>query len=515
MFVRVFKKAIYAYSTLIFKLILSKIRASEIGYRIVGGAFWSLAGAVISRGLIFSASVFIARILGKTSFGELGMVQSTAEIFGIFIGLGLGLTVNKYIAQFRYTDPSRAGRIMGISNLAAIVIGGLVALIFFSFAPWFAKYIINAPDLANMLRIAATILFISILNSVQTGTLSGFEAFKTIARINFFVGLISFPIILIGAYFWGLAGVVWALAINLCLNWFFSQLAVRKEAARYKVSLTFRGCSRELSLLWSFSLPAVLAGLLVGFATWTSNAMLVNQPNGYEEMGILTAALIFQSALLFTSNMLNAPLLSIVSNVGLKISEKLGSVNILSSWILGVVIAIPLLCFPELAEIMFSKGYHSYSFKVTFSLVVFCTAIIMFKAGLARILTAKSLLWWGVLSNAFWAVTFIIASVFLVHLGASGLAASLAIAYILNTAVFMPLYYLRNLVPRKILISFEATAIWSILIILVFLNIINASLSFRTVAFVPLFAFAVIAFSRLTKGYVPALVNNAEHTGSC
>jgi O-antigen/teichoic acid export membrane protein len=498
-FISVFKKAICVCCPSVFKTIFARIKASETGYRLAGGAFWSLIGVLISRGLMFGAAVFIARILGKTGFGELGIIQSTTDMFGVFLGFGLGMAATKYVAEFRSSEPERAGHIIAISKLAAIITGGLLALVFLIFAPWIAGRIISAPQLVRVLRIGSVILFLSTLNGVQAGALSGFEAFKTIAHVNFFVGLVSFPLLLAGVYFWGLTGVVWALAINLCFNWFLNQLVLDREAVRYKIPITLKGCSRELNILWSFSLPAVSGGLIVGFATWVCNTMLVNQPSGYAEMGILTAALIFQGILLFTGSMLNAPLLAMVSNSGIKISEKLGSMNILSTWILGVIVAIPLLCFPELAEIIFNKGYQSYNFKVTFSIVVLCTTIIMFKAGLARMLTAKSLLWWGFFSNTFWAASLIVLNIFLVQKGSSGLAAALLIAYILNTVVFMPLYFFRNLVPKRMLISFESAAIWLVLVILLFLNIIDISLIFRAIAFVPSFTFACIAFNRLMR----------------
>ena len=48
--------------------------------------FWTFAGTVISRGLMFVATVAVARILGKTAYGELGMIQSTVGMFSVFAG---------------------------------------------------------------------------------------------------------------------------------------------------------------------------------------------------------------------------------------------------------------------------------------------------------------------------------------------------------------------------------------------------------------------------------------------
>ena len=270
--------------------VFNRIDNSPIGSRLARGVFWSMAGAVISRGLMLAASVLVARMLGKAGFGELGMIRSTVGMFGVFAGFGLGLTATKHVAEFRSSDPARAGHIIALSWIVAMVTGGLMALGLFIFAPWLAEHTINAPHLTGVLRIGALILFINALNGAQTGALAGFEAFKTIAHVNLFVGLISFPILVGGAYFGGLTGAVWALAINLGVNWLLNHLALRKEARRYNVPLAFRDCSRELSVLWRFSLPAVLAGSMVGPVRWACSALLVNQPDGYGEMGIFTAA---------------------------------------------------------------------------------------------------------------------------------------------------------------------------------------------------------------------------------
>jgi len=476
-----------------------RIEASAIGSRLAKGVFWSMAGSVISRGLMFCATVLVARMLGKTVYGELGMIQSTVGMFGIFAGFGLSLTATKHVAEFRESDPRRAGRIIGLSWLVASVTGGLMALALLIFAPWLAENTINAPHLTNVLRISALILFINALNGAQTGALSGFEAFKTIAHVNLLVGLLSFPVMVLGAYYWGLTGAVWALAINLCFNWLWNHLALRKEANKYQVPLTFNGSAKELPILWNFALPATLSGIMVTPANWICRAMLTNQPNGYDEMGILTAALLFQNLLAFAGNMLSAPLLSMVSSAGMNVSQKLGTVNILSTWILGVVVAIPLLCFSEGAMVLFGRDYTTRSFQITFSLVVFCTTVIMYKAGLTRVLAARSLLWWGFFSNTFWAVTLISSTYLLVKWGAVGLAASITIAYLLNTLILLPLYYSRNLVPKGTLFSLESGLIWAVVIVLVFLNIADASSVLRGIFLVPSLIIVFFSFKRIMQ----------------
>src|SRR5215475_10536595 len=77
-----------------------RVVSSQLAYRLARGAFWSLVGSLISRGLGVVAGIGVARILGKNDYGELGMVQSTVGMFGVFAGFGMGLTANKHVAEF-------------------------------------------------------------------------------------------------------------------------------------------------------------------------------------------------------------------------------------------------------------------------------------------------------------------------------------------------------------------------------------------------------------------------------
>src|ERR1700688_3805570 len=97
------------------------VPAGSLRARVTLGIVWSLAGAVVSRGFLLAASVACARFLGREGFGALGMIQSTAGMFGVFAGLGLGLTATKYVSEFRRRDPAKAGRILALSASAAFV----------------------------------------------------------------------------------------------------------------------------------------------------------------------------------------------------------------------------------------------------------------------------------------------------------------------------------------------------------------------------------------------------------
>ncbi len=375
--------------------LIQRIEKSPIGSRLAKGVFWSVAGTFIAQGLMFCASILVARFLGKEGFGELGIIWSTIAMFGLFAGFAMGLTATKHVAEFREKQPERAGRIIGISAMFTAATGGLVTVGLLIFAPLLAEQTLNAPHLAGMLRVGAIILFVTALNGAQTGALAGFEAFKTIASVNLLVGLLEFPILITGAYFFGLEGAVWGMATNLCITWTLNHIALRKECKKHNVPVSFEITREDWAILWSFSLPTVLGGMLVGPVRWACNAFLVNQPERYSHMGILNSALIFHNLLLVVNGMLNAPLLSLLSNVGNAKSNKLETANILSSWLLGLSPAMPLLCLPEAVQVLLGPEYQGQAFKTTFAIVVFYSTILTFRSGLLRVLISKNLLWWA------------------------------------------------------------------------------------------------------------------------
>jgi O-antigen/teichoic acid export membrane protein len=464
---------------------MQRIRASPLGYRLAHGAFWSLIGAIVSRSLGLAAFIIVARLLGKAGYGQFGIIQSTVGMFGVFAGFGLGQTATKYVAELRNKDPERAGRIMAMAGMVATVTGTLMATVLFVFAPWLANKTLAAPELAPLLRIGSLILIFEAMNGAQMGALAGFEAFKTSAIINIWVGLATFPMMALGVYWGGLTGGVWALAANRALNWLLYHLGLRREAKRVGVPFVFRGSRSELKILWHYSLPAMLSGVMVTPTIWICNAMLVNQPDGYAQMGIFQASMVFQQILLFMGNTLSAPLLPLLASRLNQRSDRLDRVNMLSTWALGCFSTVVFISIPEVATMLFGKGFAGPNFTNTFLLIVFCSSIMIYKQGMARILSAHSLMWWGMLSNLLWGVTLIGCTWLLVSRGAFGYAVAWACAYGINTLMFLPLYTHKRLVPRGTIISLEALLIWALLLTGLSMSFLHLNLGWR-LAFMPI-----------------------------
>lgn len=383
------------------------------------------------------ATMLVARLLGKTGYGELGMIQSTVGMFGVFAGFGLGLTATKHVAELRQSDPIRAGRILSLSAIVAIVTGGLMATGLLIFAPWLAAHTINAPHLSGQLRIGAVILLFSALNGAQTGALSGFEAFRVIARVNFLVGIISFPLLLMGTYYGGLTGAVWALALNLMINWLLNNIALRKEAARHNIPLTISKCLEEWPVLWRFSVPAALSGIMVGPVKWVCGAFLVNQAGGYGEMGIFNAANQWSVAILFLPGLLAQVVLPLLSNLtgagSVKQYARVFWVNIyLNGGITAIIVAPIIILAPQ---IMSAYGPEFEQGANVLRLVALSAILVAVNGVVGSSIASKGTMWAGLAFNGMWALVLVGTTVFFVKmgLGAMGLAWATFISYVVHT----------------------------------------------------------------------------------
>lgn len=416
------------------------IIASPIGYRIAHGAFWSIIGTGTPQALNLISSIVLARLLGKVYLGEWGMIINTSGMFSVFSGFALSMTAIKHVAEFRVTNPAKAGRIIALLSLLALGTAVLMAVILIVAAPWLAKNTLAAPHLANLLAISAGIIFFGALNGIQIGALVGLEAFRTIAWINIRYGLILFILLTGGVYFYGLPGAVWGMVAAGAFNCIISNIELRNEARHAGVPISFAGCGKEMNILIQFSLPAVLTGILSTPANWACAAMLVNLPNGYAELGIYGAASSWQKVILFLPQCLNTIALPMLSDFhGTKQSRQYRKTfwyNIIMIGISAMAVAVVVaLASPYIMKI-YGTGFSSGRYVLMIiSITGVVTAVNTF---IGVNLISKGKIWFGFVSNLVLSVLLVAIAYFMIPAyGAIGLSLTMLISYFLQTSFNM------------------------------------------------------------------------------
>jgi len=419
---------------------ITRVKASPLGYRLARGAFWSLLGAVLARGVGLASSILVARMLGKSGFGAMGIIQSTIGMFGTFAGFGLGMTATKYIAEYRTTDPAKAGRIRALSSSFAWATSGVSSLFLFFMAPWLAKHTLAAPQLSGLLQVASLLLFLSAVNGAQIGALSGFEAFKTQAKINLWCGLANFPVMVGGVYFAGLTGAVWGMVISNGLNWLLNHVAIRNECAKAGVPYTYQDCWMEKTVLLKFSLPALISSVFFAPTEWTLNAMLVNQPGGYGQMGVFNAALQWQNLILYFPMLLSNVTLPILSNLlgenKRKEYNKMLYINLSAYSGIALLFSIPVIFLSKYIMSSYGEGFSDGSLVLVLMAVCSIFNSLLMVIGQVMWTTGASVE--AMIFAALRSLILIVSGFFLAKHGAVGLASAYLITYMVQIIYLVP-----------------------------------------------------------------------------
>jgi O-antigen/teichoic acid export membrane protein len=283
--------------------------------RLIKGTVLNLIAVTFNQGSTLIVNIIVARILLKQMFGEYAMVQITLLTAATLFQLATGNTALKYIAEFRSSDPQRAGRIMGLCALVSSIMAGVGALLLIGLAPWLASNMLKTPHLASALMLGTGFLFFSSINGYQTGALSGLEGYGSLAKAGVASGIVAVAAISIGAWWGGLNGTLIGLSISAFIRCAIHYSWLRLESKVHGIKPQYRGSFRqEKKIVYKFVLPAAVSQFYSPPMIWLANSFLVRLPGGFGEMALYSAANSLRSLVAFLPNIMHNVGLSVLNN---------------------------------------------------------------------------------------------------------------------------------------------------------------------------------------------------------
>jgi O-antigen/teichoic acid export membrane protein len=234
----------------------------------------------------------------------------------------------------------------------------------------------------------------------------------------------------------------------MAVSWILNHLALRNESARFKVPFAVKECCREWPILWKFSFPAALSGLMISPVVWASNAILVNQQDGYGQMGLFDAANQWRMAILFVPSVVGQIVLPMLSNFNgqsdrIKFRKTLKYNAIINSGT-AFAAALPIALFAK-----FIMGWYGTDFKEgswVLAIMSFTTILVSLNSCVGQAIASQGKMWIGFLFNGLWGISLLTSSWIFIRqgYGALGLALANFIAYTLHSA-WQSFYILRIL----------------------------------------------------------------------
>lgn len=184
----------------------------------LSGVVWTVLDTFFLKGLTFIASIILARLLGPTEFGLMGMVS-------VFITLGITMVNSGLSSSLIRTKNADDGDFTTVFYLN-LGISLLVLLVFYFTAPFISQFYAQA-ILKDIIRVYSLSFLITAFSSVQLAILSKNMQFKRITLINI-PGTI-FGVVLgisLGYFGYGVWSIVWMYLSTQLINslslWFFS-----------------------------------------------------------------------------------------------------------------------------------------------------------------------------------------------------------------------------------------------------------------------------------------------------
>jgi O-antigen/teichoic acid export membrane protein len=417
--------------------VLAGTRPTRLAQRLLSAAAWTTIGSIASRVLILGATIVTARILGQETFGGFGVVQSTTMMFSVVAGFGMGITATKFVAELRTSDPRRAGQIVGLSLWTAAASGLTTAVVVYFLAPWLASRSLAAPWLTAAIRDSAVILFATALTGAQTGALAGLESFETIALLNIATAVLSWPAVIAGALYAGLPGAVRGLAIGSLVPAVMGQWLLHRQSNNHGVEIDYGGCWAARRVFATYSVPAVLAGLMTAPTTWLCNAILVRQHDGYSQMGLLTAATQWRTAVLYVPSLASSVMLPILATlVGEKDRARYSKVlraNVAFSAGSALLVAVPVVLFANSIMSRYGDGFSEGASIL--ELLVISAVLAAALTGIGQVIATAGNMWLGFLFNVIWSLSIVVLSWLLRAQGAHGIAVATCGAYAIQFCV--------------------------------------------------------------------------------
>ena len=379
----------------------------------------------------------MAHILGKENYGEFGMVKSTLGMFLVLGSFGMGLTATKFIAEYRNTDKEHVCSIYLLTNGFALLFAIVVSLLVFLFSELLAVNVLHAKDLIIPIKISSLILLFTILNTAQDATLSGFESFKSIAISNFLCSVFEAAGMVVMGYYYGIVGAVIGYGSGFIIKTIFNKYLINKEFKRNKIEIKLSHFRRDdLSLLYTYTLPAAISILLTGPTFWILRTILA-RASGYGELAIYDVADQWKLILLFipaTISQIILPIMSSIDKDNKMQFWKILHTNIILNACITAFLSFLIVVFCNHIMSLYGKGFSEPMPLIVLSFSTIFTSISNV-LGISISSLSKMWTWFGV--NFVWAASTIVATYVLVGMGyqAIGVAMAVLIGYIIQSII--------------------------------------------------------------------------------
>ena len=132
---------------------------------VASGAGLVFGGRVVKLLLAFGLQVFMARVLGPTSYGGVVLATAVASMAGLVSNLGLTAGISRHLPYYE-DDPQKARGVVKQSAQLGLVAGLSMSVALVLAAPFIAERVFDDPELTVLFRISALTIPVNFLTTL-------------------------------------------------------------------------------------------------------------------------------------------------------------------------------------------------------------------------------------------------------------------------------------------------------------------------------------------------------------
>lgn len=298
------------------------------------GAFWSFLDILFNKAIYFIATIILAKILGPSEFGILGMIMIFVSIGNSLIDSGMSISI------MRSKDPTETD----YSTVFIINVGLSIVIysIMFFISPWISIFY-NQPILSNVIRLYCLGFILSSLRGAHTIRLTKLLSFRKILLFNLPGNILG---VIVGVYL-GINGFgVYSLVFMYLTNQLVSTI-IYWTFDKWRPKLIFELSNYIMHLKFGYKL-VVSSQLNILFENL--NYILLGKFNSPKSLGFYDRANTFNNypVSILTSVIINVslPIFSKIKNENEKLRDSYRRLMQISFFITGIGLAL-LACISE------------------------------------------------------------------------------------------------------------------------------------------------------------------------
>ena len=282
--------------------------------RLLSGFSWNLLSTAALQGSVLLSTVVVARLLPLESFGAYAVLVTTAMTTAAIAQGGAGIFATKFVGE-RASQPEQVARILKLCAAIALATGLIATLILLLGASTLASLVLGNPALETPARLVALAVVFQVSVAYRHGALQGLGAFRQISMAGAAAGAGHLIFISVGAWKGALEGALIGFVAASAFRALCFHLALSRVRREHHIPSGVTIDPADYRLIWSFALPASLAGYVTMPCLWLVTVFVTRLPDGLSMVALFSVAHQIRMAILQLPALLNGVAFAILSRM--------------------------------------------------------------------------------------------------------------------------------------------------------------------------------------------------------